>query len=388
MTSPAPPAPAPRVPLLSRVLIGVVALLTVVALLGAWIDRQLLSTDDWTRTSAALLREDAIRVPLADAIAAQVADGSRASTAVKELGATLPPRFQPLADAASGVAATATRDAVQRATQRVLANAGVQDAWVAATRAAQEQLVRLIEGDDLEQDGDTIYLDLRPVAVRVAGELGFSGERIAGLPAERTRVALMPTDRLQALQTVGGVLNALSWVPAILALLLAALAIRLARGARRMALLAVGATIAGSAVLALALQRLAGHELVATVTDGGPMQPTADAVWRIATSLLVSLCVVLIVIGLVAMLGAWLVGPGRTATRVRTVVRPWAITRPWLVYGVVAVLYLAVVAWGPLSALAKLWPVVLLAVLLGIGLRVLHRQLVADEDVSPRRAGA
>lgn len=398
MTVPASPAPppapapapvaAPRVPLVSRLLIGAVALLTVLALLGTWVDRQLLNGDDWKRTSAALLREDAIRVPLADVIAAQIADGSRASAAVEELGASLPPRFVPLTEAASGLAATATRDAVQRATQRVLANASVQDAWIAATGVAQQQLVRLIEGENLEQDGDTIYLDLRPVAVRVARELGFDGTRIAALPADRTRVALMPADRLQTLQTAGGVLNALAWIPAILALLLAALAVRLARGdARRTALLAVGATIVGSAVLTLALQRLAGRELVGALTAGGPTQPAAEAAWRIAGSLLVSLCVVLIAIGLLVMLGAWMVGPGSRAIRLRAVLRPWVVERPWMVYGAVAVAYLAVVVWGPLAVFAKLWPVALLAALLAAGLWVLHRRLLTEGD-GPRDAPA
>lgn len=370
------PEPAPRVPLLSRILIAGVAVLTVIALLGAWVDRQLLNSEDWKRTSAALLSEDAIRVPVADAIAGQIADGSRASGAVEELSSMLPPRLQPVADAVSGLAATATRDAVQSATQRVLANGRVQEAWVNATLAAQQALVLLIEGDNLSQQGNTVYLDLRPVAAEVAQELGFSGERIASLPADKTQVALMSADKLETLQTAGNVLDALSWLPAVLALLLAAVAIEVARGARRSTLLAVGITLVGSAFFALVLQRLAGLAFVEAVTDGGPTKDAAEATWRIASDLLVALCVVVIVIGLVVVLGAWLVGPGRRATQVRAFLRPRVVRHPALIYGGVAVVYLAAVAWGPLTAFARVWPVLLLAALLAVGLIVLHRRIV------------
>lgn len=389
-TGSTPAEPTARMPLLSRLLVGGVAVLTVIALLGAWVDRQLLNSDDWKRTSAALLSDPAIRVPVADAIAGQIADGSRASGAIEELSSMLPDDLQPVADAASGLAATATRDAVHGATQRVLANGQVQQAWVNATLAAQQALVLLIEGDNLGQQGDTIYLDLRPVAAEVAQELGFSGERIASLPADRTRVALMSADQFKTLQTAGNVLDALSWLPAVLALLLAAGAIEFAHGARRSTLLAVGVALVGGALFALVLQRLAGLAFVDAVTNGGPTKDAADAAWRIVSDLLVALCVAVVVIGLLIVVGAWLVGPGRHATRVRVFLRPWLAHHPTLIYGAVALVYLAAVAWGPLSAFARVWPVVLLAALLAVGLVVLHRRIVnggvvaADTGAGPR----
>lgn len=376
-----PEPAAARVPLLSRILIAGVAVLTVIALLGAWVDRQLLNSEDWKRTSAALLRDPAIRVPVADAIAAQIADGSRASGAIEELSSMLPDELQPVADAASGLAATATRDAVQSATQRVLANGRVQQAWVDATLAAQQALVLLIEGKNLTQRGDTIYLDLRPVAAEVAQELGFSGDRITSLPADRTEVALMSADKVQTLQTAGNVLDALSWLPGVLALLLAAVAVEVARGARRSALLGLGLTLIGSAILALVLQRLAGLAFVSAVTDGGPTKDAADATWQIVSDLLVALCAAVAAVGALIVLGAWLVGPSRLATRVRSFLRPGLMHHPALIYGAVLLAYLAAVAWGPLSAFARIWPIVLLGALLAVGLFVLHRRIVAGEAV-------
>ena len=114
-------------PLRSRILVALASLLAVLALLGGWVDRQLLNTDDWTATSAALLRDDAVRVPLADELSSELADGSRTREALQQV---LPPRLQPLA----GPAGSLVADGVQRAVQRILASGKVQQAWVTANR--------------------------------------------------------------------------------------------------------------------------------------------------------------------------------------------------------------------------------------------------------------
>lgn len=371
--------PAPRVPLLSRLLVALAALLTVLALLGTWVDRQLLSTDDWTRTSAAMLREDAIRVPLGDYLAAQVADGSRVSAAVEQAADSLRrPRLRQLARAAAGSAGNAAAEAAQRGVQRVLANGTVQQAWVAASAATQRQLVKLIDGEGVEVAGGAVYLDLRPLGARVAQALGFSGSRVARLPAERSRVVIMQEDQLDALQRIGRVLHTLSWLPAVLALALCAGAVWHARGARRRVVLAAGASLAGAALLVLVLRRVTGRQVIDSITSSGPLQPAASAAWRIASTLLAELCVVVLVVGLVAVLGAWLAGPGRYASRLRGWIAPWLLERPSAAFGLVAVAYLALVAWGPLSVLARAWAIVVFGLLLAGGVWAFRAQLVAE----------
>jgi hypothetical protein len=372
----------PTVPLLSRVLVALAALLTVVALLGTWVDRQVLNTPDWERTSAELLREDAIRVPLGDYLASAIADGSRVSAAVRQAGQSLPPQLQPLADAASGAAGSAAADAAQRGVQRVLANATVQQAWVAASTAAQRQLVRLIEGENLEVAGQAVYLDLRPVARQTAQALGYSGSRVEQLPADRTRVRILREDQLSALQTIGRVLRALSWLPAILALALCAAAIWRAPGARRRVVLASGLSLAGAGLLVLVLRRLAGRAITDAITTGGPLQPAASSAWKIASTLLEELCAVVLIIGLCAASGAWLAGPGSRASWLRARIAPWLLDRPGLAYGAVAVAYLALIAWGPLSVLTRAWPIIVFAVLLAAGMWTFRAQLVAERQAA------
>lgn len=358
-------------PLLSRVLIGLAALLSVVALLGAWVDRQLLNTDEWTATSAALLREETIRDPLADAIAAQVADGSRATAALEEV---LPPRLQPLAPQAGAL----VREAAQRATERLLDAPRVQQLWVDANRVTHEQLVEIVDGGGTVVAGRGLVLDLRPLAVQIARQAGFSGDRIERLPAIGGRIVILRPERVDNLRKAGDLLHTLSWLPGIVALALYALAIWLARDARRRALLAAGASLAAVGLIALIVRRIAGHELVDAVAGQGPYVPTAQAVWRIATTLLAELAVVVLIVGVVAVLGAWLAGPGRRASWLRARIAPALATQPAGVLGATALVYLALLAWGPLTVLQRPLAVLVFGVLLVLGVWLLRAQVVRE----------
>jgi hypothetical protein len=222
----------------------------------------------------------------------------------------------------------------------------------------------------------------------MAQALGYSGSRIDQLPADRTRVRILQENQLSALQTVGRVLRALSWLPAILALALCAAAIWQARGARRRVVLASGATLAGAGLLVLVLRRLAGRAITDAITTGGSLEPAASAAWKIASTLLAELCAVVVIVGLVGAFGAWLAGPGSRASWLRARIAPWLLDRPALVYGIVAVAYLALVAWGPLSVLTRVWPIVVFAVLLAAGIWTFRAQLVAERQAAATSARA
>lgn len=364
----------------TRLLIGLAALLAVVALLGAWVDRQLLDTGEWTATSAALLRDDAIRTPLADAIATQIADGSRTTTALEQV---LPRRLQPLAPQAGAL----VREAAQRSTERLLDAPRVQQLWIDANRFTHRQFVDLVDGGGTVVAGRGVVLDLRPLAGQIARRAGFSGDRIERA-APGGRIVLLRPDQLDALRKAGKLLRTLSWLPGLLALALYALAIWLARGARRRALLSAGASLAAVGLVALLVRRVAGHELVGAVAGEGPYVPAAEAVWRIATTLLAELSAVVIVVGLFAVLGAWLAGPGQRAVRLRARIAPALATEAPGVLGATVLVYLALLAWGPLSVLRRPAPIAIFGLLLLAGVWLLRAQAVRelDEDPGGRRA--
>ncbi len=361
-------------PLRSRILVALASLLAVVALLGSWVDRQLLDTDQWTETSAALLQDEAIRVPLADEISAELADGSRTTAALQE---ALPPRLQPLA----GPAGTLVADAVQRAVQRVLASARVQSAWVTLNRVTHEQLVELVEGGGTVVAGRGVILDLRPLAKQVASAIGIDPSVVDRLPRPRGRIVILDPERLQKLRTAGDVLDTLAWLPGILALGLFALAVYLAGsvpGGRRRAVLACGIGLALAALLVLVVRRVVGNQVITAVTGDGPLLDAAQAVWTIATSLLREIAAVVVAVGVLALLGAWLAGDGARATALRARIAPTLAGRADLVYGIAAIVYLVLLAWGPLSVMQRPWAIVAFGALLLGGIAALRAQVVRE----------
>jgi hypothetical protein len=358
-------------PLRSRILVALASLLAVVALLGTWVDRQLLDTDDWTSTSAALLRDDAIRVPLANELSSQLADGSRTREALQE---ELPPRLQPLA----GPAGSLVADAVDRAIQRILASGKLQDAWVTLNRITHEQFVQLVEGEGTVIRGNGVVLDLRPLAKQIADRVGIDPSVVDRLPSDRGRIVVIRPQTLETLRRVADALDLLSWLPAILALALYALAVWWAgdrADGRRRALLASGAGLALAALLVLVVRRVVGNQVSDALTSGGPLDPAAHAAWQIATTLLAELAVVVLIVGAGAMLGAWFAGGGRRARWLRARVAPGLAQRPDLAYGIAALAYLVLLAWGPLSVLRRPLAIVVFAALLLAGVAALRAQV-------------
>jgi hypothetical protein len=369
-------------PVRSRILVTLASLLAVVALLGGWVDRQLLNTDDWTATSAALLREDAVRVPLADEISSELADGSRTREALQQL---LPPRLQPLAGPAGSVVA----DAVQRGIQRVLASGAAQQAWVTLNRLTHEQFVKLVNGEGTVVKGNGVVLDLRPLAGRIAAQVGIDPSVVDRLPSDRGRIVIVRSQKLETLRKAGDVLGVLSWLPGVLALALYALAVWWAGSkpdGRRRAVLASGAGLALAALLVLVVRRVAGNHVVDALTSGGPLAPAAHATWQIATTLLAELAAVLIVVGAGAMLGAWVAGDGRRARWLRARFAPGLAERPDLAYGIAALTYLVLIAWGPLSVLRRPLAIVVFGVLLIAGVAALRAQVQRELAASPAAA--
>jgi hypothetical protein len=379
-------------PVRSRILVALASLLAVVALLGSWVDRQLLNTDDWTATSAALLRDDAVRVPLADELSSELADGSRTREALQQ---ALPPRLQPLA----GPAGSLVADAVQRAIQRILASGKAQQAWVTLNRLTHEQFVKLVNGEGTVIEGNGVVLDLRPLARQIAAQVGIDPSVVDRLPSDRGRIVIVRPQKLETLRKAGDLLGVLSWLPGVLALALYALAVWLAGNrpdGRRRALLASGAGLALAALLVLVVRRVAGNHVVDALTSGGPLAPAAHATWQIATTLLAELAAVLIVVGAGAMLGAWVAGDGRRARWLRARFAPTLAERPDIAYGIAALVYLVLIAWGPLSVLRRPLAIVVFGVLLLAGVAALRAQVqrelagapaAAADDAAPPAAG-
>src|SRR4051812_5879057 len=113
-------------------------LATLIGFAGAfavWVNRQALNTDNWATTSGKLLADEKVRTALSAYMVDELFSNVDVAT---ELKSALPPRAEVLA----APAAAGLQQLAGQAAPKLLARPRVQDAWVAANRAAHRQLRR------------------------------------------------------------------------------------------------------------------------------------------------------------------------------------------------------------------------------------------------------
>src|ERR1044072_9338285 len=108
-------------------LVVIASLVTFLAILAIWVNRQVLNTDNWTKTSTELLQQPGIR----ERVAQRFTDELFTHVNVEqELAKVLPPRAQPLA----GPAANALRTQVDKVANPAPVRPDAQQAWGGGNR--------------------------------------------------------------------------------------------------------------------------------------------------------------------------------------------------------------------------------------------------------------
>ncbi len=184
------------------------------------------------------------------------------------------------------------------------------------------------------------------------------------------------------MQTAVRVLRALAAWLWVLALLVAALAIWLAAGRRRLELRALGIGLLVVGVLLLFTRQAVGTYLVDELTSDAT-QPAGSNAWNILTQALADRAWVWIALGVIVLVGTWLVGPAGLAARARVALRPVATSLVWT-YGLVAGLMVVLATFLPAFQRSFLAALVFL-VLLVAGVEVVRRFVLSDTgEVAPR----
>ncbi len=354
---------------LAWVCLGLALLLLLVGSLTVWVKRQALDTDNWVDVSGRLLEDDDVRT----LAATKLVDALFSGPALEQrVAATLPENLKGLAGPATGL----LREAALPAAERMLSDPRTQRLWREANRKAHEQLIALLDGDDtglLIADGGDVVLDLRPLVRRLGDRVGLA----PGVLGDRGLVVIMSDDRVPAAQDAVNAIRTMSVLVLIAVLALIVLAVWLADGFRRTMLLALAAGMVAIGGILLVVRRVVGDVVIDALTD--PSSADAGrAVWLIGTSLLQDLALALLTYGVILLVGAWVAGPSRWAVAIRRRLAPAMRDHVWWVYGVVAVLFLAALAWGPVSGDRRLLGVLLLAALVVAGVEVLRRQIVRE----------
>ena len=348
------------------------SVLAFAAILAIWANRQVLNTDNWTRTSTELLESPVIR----DQIAVYLVDQLYANVDVAaEIREALPPRLQPLAGPASG----ALREFAERAAREVLSRPRAQALWADANREAQEALLRIIEGGGpvVSTEGGDVVLDLSALLTQMQERVGIGGRLQERLPASAASIEILHSDRLEAVQKLLKILRGLPIVLVGLSLLLFGLALAISPGWRRQALRAygIGFVLAGAA--ALLTQDQAGAALTDTLVRTASVEPAALAAWTISTTLLVQAAWATIFYGGFMVIAAFLAGPSRPMVALRRAIAPFA-QHPAIAYTALAVFVGVLLWWAPTPATRDPALALILIALLAFGTEALRRQITRE----------
>ena len=349
-------------------LVGAATILALAAALNLWVERQALSTNAWTSTSARLLRDDAIR----SAVSTFLVDDLSARV---QVAALLQKRLLPrnLGALAGPLAAASRREEIQ-GTDRLLEQPRSQLLWKDANRRAHEAFLAAIDGK--AGNGDVV-LDLRPIVVELARREGLAAW-VPRLPADSGQVVLVRSTQLEEARTAVRVVRTLSYVLGAAVLALYALAVFLAGpGRRRTVLLGVGASILTVGVLLLVVRRLAGDRVVVALVENPDYDTAGHHAWSIGTRLLRDAAESLIAYGVAIAIAAWIAGPSQAATRLRRGLAPAMRAHPAGIHIALTVGLLVFLVKGPTDA-GRLLPVLALFAFAYLGAEVFRRQTVRE----------
>lgn len=304
-----------------------------------WVNRQLLDTDQWTQTSTEVLEKPAVRTALANYLVDQLFTSVDVEQELKD---QLPSDWDVLASPAT----SGLRSLALSGTKSALDLPVVQAAWKEASQLSHEQLITILEGgnENVSTTGGEVTINAKSILQDVANKVGLSGELTNKIPANAATFTIYQSDNLATLQNVYSTVKDLRWIFAGLALVLYALAIGLAKGRRRRAVIWMGTSFVVVALLVLITISLARGPVVDSLSQTTSVVPAVTDVYNISTEVLARMAGSLLFTGILVLLASLLVGPYKWAVTVREFFAPYF--RDYLGLSIAtAVLLFLIVLW-------------------------------------------
>jgi hypothetical protein len=310
----------------ATLLIVIGCILAPFSVAAVWAKNQVTNTDRYVETVTPLASDPAIQNAVANKITTEIfarldVQGitNEAVDALAERG--LPPRVATSLHALSEPLASGVQSFVRDEVGKFVASDSFKDAWVTANRTAHQALVAALTGqtgEGITVANDTVSINLGPFIQVVKQRLVDRGFELASrIPDINPSFTILQSDLITKAQGAFKLLNALgNWLP-VVALILLALGVYVAKGHRR-ALLGAGLGLAGGMV-ALALGIFFVRTIYLNALPLGVLDHDAAASFydTLVRFLRLGLRTVL-VFGLVVALGAFLTGTSVTAVRTRT----------------------------------------------------------------------
>lgn len=361
-----------------RVLVVLASILAFLAIFASWVDRQLLDNNQWADTSGRLLQDQEISKALAAYSVDQLYTSVDVAAVLKK---QLPSELKPI----SSPAAAGARDLATRAAEQAFQSSQVQSLWVQANRVAHDQLVAILEGNNqaIRSENGKVVLDLRPIVLQLAGQIGLrkqaqqaisTGESSGRLQPNFGRLQIADSDQLGTARTVTKIVRGLTWLFTLGTLALFALAVWLARGRRWVVVLGYGFGLIVAGLVAIAVRSAAKGPVVDSLTTTGNARVPAEHAWEIATSLLNSIAVSVIIFGVLFAIASFLASPAGAAVSIRRAAAPTLRDRPGIVWSVFAAIALAVLITRPPSGSRQLVLTLLVIALAAAGLEALSKK--------------
>ncbi|MGW6918801.1 hypothetical protein ACWGB8_34015 [Kitasatospora sp. NPDC054939] len=310
-----------RIRSLFAVLLVVLAcVMTPVSLLTVWTKSEITDTDRYVATMAPLARDPAIQAAITDRVTDEVMKYIPVGSLLDDIAPEDRPRLDALLGSISQALGDGLSGFVHGQVARVVASEGFATVWTDVNRSAHAALVRMLTGEGggaVEVQGNTVLLDLAPVIARVKTELVDNGLSIASkIPEVHTSFTLVQSDAIPKVQTAFRLLDLAGfWLP-VLTVACAVAGVLLA-GRRRRAAVTVALGMAGGALL-VGIGLTVFRAVYLDKLPSGVNQAAAQAVYDTLIRYLRSAVRVVIALGLLVALGAWISGSGRRARGIRS----------------------------------------------------------------------
>lgn len=353
------------------IILVVAGLLLLLSSFAVWIDRVALNTSVFTDTSSSLLDNDEIR----SSVANRAVDELFANVDVQaEVETQLPEDYKGL----SGAATAGLRQASYQIVDRALQQPVFQDLFRVALEESHTTLVQVLEGggDRVSTDQGEVTLDLREIIIEAADRIGIGNQVVDRIPADAGQIVVLRSDELDTAQNVFQLLKTLAWVLPLLTLAAFGLAVWLARDRRR-AVRGIGVVLIVVGLVGIAAARLTRNYVVEELVARRDDRTAAGDAWNILTELMRGSFRLMIVVGLLFLLAAWLAGPGRRALTARGWLAPAFQNRVWA-YGALAVVGFALLLSATVVDFSRFLVVIVLAALGATWIELTRRQTLHE----------
>jgi hypothetical protein len=350
---------------------SMIVLASVVAIgasMNAWLNRQLLDTDNWVDASDQILEEPAVRAALSTYLVNELFSYVDVSAQLED---RLPDSLQILA----GPISQALRQPAIDGVDRLLATPKVQAAWSEANRLAHQTLVRILEDDTRDGVSTTdgvVTLQLGTLVTELGMQIGLPTSVLDRIPPDAGTIVVADSRELADAQQAVQVVKVMSVFLLIVVIVLYAAAVFIASD-RRVALRNAGLAIIVSALALLVARKIGVSYITDSIERADTVKQAARAVALIGTGILNEIAWTGFAIGFLMLVYALLVGPTRAAYASRRGLSP-ILTNRFTAWVLALAILVLVVLITPGTGVQTWIGRATLLVLVIVGVERLHAQ--------------